>query len=79
MTERIRNDETVAPGTFVRGARGTVVHEVIETEVRHDAGWLMGRLRDTRTGRSVGWKYLDTMIRVTADGAPVHADGSNHA
>jgi len=73
MTEKIRNDESVAPGTLVRGARGTVVHEVIETKMRH--GWLMGRLRDTRTGRSVGWKYLDTMIRVGAGGTPSLPNG----
>ena len=62
MSERIRNDETVEPGTLVRLPRGKVVYEVIET--RFLAPWLEGRLRDTRTGRSVGWRYLDTMERV---------------
>ena len=59
--QEIRNDETVPPGTLVRGARGHVVYEVIETRLRQR--WLEGRLRDTRTGRSVGWRHLDTMVR----------------
>lgn len=64
----IKNDETVEPGTLVRSAIGWVVFEVIETKSTSNK-WLMGRLRDTRTGRSVGWKYLDTMVRCNADGS----------
>ena len=63
MSDLIRNDETVEPGTLVRGHyHGKVVYKVIET--RFLAPWLEGLLRDTRTGRSVGWRYLDTMERV---------------
>lgn len=63
----IKNNETVEPGTLVINAsRGQVVREVLETRKR--TNWLEGRLRDTRTGRSVGWHYLDKMARCDADG-----------
>ncbi|MFL2002334.1 hypothetical protein [Microbacterium sp. A1-JK] len=65
---KIRNDETVEPGTLVRSAKGAIVYQVLETRKHR---FLEGRLRDTRTGRSRGWEYLDLMIRCTADGAPV--------
>lgn len=67
---RIKNTDSIEPGTFVRGARGRIVREVIET--RFVSGqWLMARLRDTRNGKSVGWNYLDTMVIVDADGNEV--------
>ncbi len=63
----IRNNETVEPGTLVINAtRGRVVREVIETRKR--TSYLEGRLKDPRTGRSVGWHYLDVMVRCDADG-----------
>lgn len=52
--------DKIKPGTKVRGGHGVVIYEVLDVEVR--LNWLMGRLRDTRTGRSVGWKYLDTFV-----------------
>jgi hypothetical protein len=59
---RIKNDEEVEPGTLVRAPKGKVVYEVLETE--RTAFALHGRLRDTRTGKSVGWSYLDSCERV---------------
>ena len=65
----IHNNETVEPGTLVRNARGHVVREVLETA--KPGAYLRGRLRDTRTGRSVGWEYLDNMVRCDAEGNEV--------
>jgi hypothetical protein len=65
----IRNSETIEPGTLVRVAGGRIVREVLETKVR--GHYLRGRLRDTRTGRSVGWEYLDRMVVVDKDGNEV--------
>lgn len=67
--KRITNDDWVPPGTLVQSAttRGQVVYEVLETRMSNR--WLEGRLRHTGTGRSVGWRYLDTMKVVEADGA----------
>jgi|GEM_PF-6360886 len=56
--ELIQNSDIVPPGTRVIGRRGELVYEVIET--RMDRRWLQGRLRDIRSGRSVGWQFLDS-------------------
>lgn len=62
----IKNDETIAPGTQVVTVHRKigVVYEVLET--RKIGKWLEGRLRHTGTGRSVGWRFLDTMQIVDA-------------
>ena len=54
---QIRNSDVIAPGTrVVRAYRGTVVFEILETNMR--GPYLEGRMRDTRNGRSVGWHDL---------------------
>ena len=52
MSDQIRNDETVEPGTFVQ--RDGTLYEIIEVVAATlRSNWFLGHLRDMR-GESIG-------------------------
>jgi hypothetical protein len=55
--EKAYTEGTLKTGNLLKSKKGHIVFELLEAE--HRGSWARGRLKDTRTGKSAGWKYLD--------------------